>query len=94
MKKMIAICALLTPLFATGAFARPRRPRRPTPQQDKMKACNTQASGKKGDERKTFMKDCLSNKLAAAAAPMTQQEKMSACSKQGKGKKGMTTSPS
>ena len=27
-----------------------------------MKACNTQASGKKGDERKTFMKDCLSNK--------------------------------
>ncbi|AOY94072.1 phosphate starvation-inducible protein PsiF [Cupriavidus sp. USMAA2-4] len=88
MKKMIAICALLTPLFATGAFAQGSAPAAANSQQDKMKACNTQASGKKGDERKTFMKDCLSNKPAAAAAPMTQQEKMSACSKQGKGKKG------
>lgn len=29
-------------------------------QQDKMKTCNTDAKGKKGDERKAFMKDCLS----------------------------------
>jgi hypothetical protein len=28
-------------------------------QQDKMKACNKQASGKKGDERKQFMSECL-----------------------------------
>ncbi|HLA33276.1 MAG TPA: PsiF family protein [Rhodocyclaceae bacterium] len=31
-------------------------------QQDKMKECNKQAEGKKGDERKAFMKECLSNK--------------------------------
>ncbi|KAF1029848.1 MAG: hypothetical protein GAK40_00318 [Burkholderia plantarii] len=30
-------------------------------QQDKMKACNAQAAGKKGDDRKAFMKGCLSN---------------------------------
>lgn len=29
-------------------------------QQDKMATCNQEAAGKKGDERKTFMKDCLS----------------------------------
>jgi hypothetical protein len=31
-------------------------------QQQKMKACNTDATGKKGDERKAFMKTCLSSK--------------------------------
>lgn len=33
-----------------------------TAQQDKMKACNTEAGDKKmkGDDRKSFMKDCLS----------------------------------
>ena len=29
-------------------------------QQDKMKSCNSQAAGKKGDEHKAFMKECLS----------------------------------
>ena len=28
-------------------------------QQDKMKTCNKDAEGKKGDERKAFMKECL-----------------------------------
>ena len=31
-------------------------------QQDKMRNCNKQATGKKGAERKSFMKTCLSNK--------------------------------
>lgn len=39
-----------------------------TPQQDKMKSCNVEAKGKKGDERKAFMKECLSAKPAEAAA--------------------------
>ena len=30
-----------------------------TPQQERMKACNTQAGDKKGDERKAFMSNCL-----------------------------------
>jgi psiF repeat len=31
-------------------------------QQDKMRLCSKQATGKKGADRKTFMKGCLSNK--------------------------------
>jgi len=31
-------------------------------QQDKMRLCAKQATGKKGAERKTFMKGCLSRK--------------------------------
>ena len=31
-------------------------------QQDRMRNCNKQATGKKGPERKAFMKTCLSNK--------------------------------
>ncbi len=31
-----------------------------TAQQSKMTTCNKEAEGKKGDERKAFMKDCLS----------------------------------
>lgn len=34
-------------------------------QQEKMKACNEQAKDKKGDERKAFMKQCLSGGNAA-----------------------------
>ena len=37
-------------------------------QQDKMKACNTKATDKKGDERKAFMKECLSGGNAAPSA--------------------------
>ena len=38
-----------------------------TPQQDKMKACNAEAKekNKQGDDRKAFMKECLSAKPAA-----------------------------
>jgi len=43
-----------------------------------MTVCNKQAGDKKGDERKAFMKTCLSNE---PAKPMTQSEKMSMCNK-------------
>ncbi|MFM0751715.1 PsiF family protein [Paraburkholderia strydomiana] len=55
-------------------------------QQTKMADCNKQAADKKGDERKAFMKTCLSAK--PAAAPMSQQDKMKACNVQATGKKG------
>lgn len=32
----------------------------PTKQQNKMATCNAEAGDKKGDERKAFMKECLS----------------------------------
>ncbi|MBB5390794.1 MULTISPECIES: PsiF family protein [unclassified Herbaspirillum] len=82
MKKMlIAITsfALATPLLlATPAMAE-------NAQQSKMAACNKDATGKKGDERKAFMKDCLSSK---PAQPMTQQDKMKQCNADAAGKKG------
>jgi hypothetical protein len=66
-----------------------------TEQQNKMVTCNKEATGKKGDERKAFMKECLSKKPAAAeAAPAAeppanaQQSKMATCNKEASGKKG------
>ena len=57
-----------------------------------MKDCNAQATGKTGDERKTFMSTCLKGETAAAPAapakPMTQQEKMKVCNTQAGDKKG------
>lgn len=88
MKTLFAMCALVTPLFVSTAFAQTpaSAPKAPTAQQEKMTACNAQATDKKGDERKAFMKDCLSSKPAAASNP--QNEKMKACNKDASGKKG------
>ncbi|MCB9072530.1 MAG: phosphate starvation-inducible protein PsiF [Bdellovibrionaceae bacterium] len=59
------------------------------PQQERMKTCNVEAKGKKGDERKEFMKSCLSGSTAVASAkPTTPQERMKECNKQATGKKG------
>ena len=86
-KLLIALCLTL----ATGAaFAKDEKAA--TPQQSKMADCNKEAKAKdlKGDDRKAFMKSCLSNKPAAAAEPkkeMTpQQQKMQNCNKEAKEK--------
>ena len=52
------------------------------PQQERMKTCNAKATDKKGDERKAFMKDCLSNEKKAS------DNKMGACNTKSKGMKG------
>ena len=51
-----------------------------TPQQQKMASCNKEAGDKKlaGDERKTFMSECLSG----GGKKMTQQDKMGYCNKE------------
>jgi len=80
MKFQSTIAALvLGAVLASPAFAE-------NSQQTKMANCNKQAADKKGDERKAFMKTCLSAK--PAAAPMSQQDKMKACNVQATGKKG------
>ena len=48
-----------------------------------MATCNAEAKDKKGDERKAFMKECLSAKKET-----TQQSKMTTCNKEAAGKKG------
>jgi len=49
-------------------------------QQAKMKECNAEASSKslKGDERKSFMSDCLSHQ-APSSTGNSQQDKMKSC---------------
>ncbi len=53
-----------------------------TAQQKLMGTCNTEAAGKKGDERKAFMKTCLSD------GKKRQQERMKSCNVDATGKKG------
>ena len=74
MKKLILSVAVsvFAASLAPAAFAA-------TTQQSKRKECNASAADKKGDERKAFMKECLSAKPAAKAT--TQQEKMKSCNK-------------
>jgi hypothetical protein len=63
----------------------------------RMKDCNVQATGKKGDERKAFMSSCLSNKPAAdakaevakvEAKAADPKQRMKDCNVQATGKKG------
>lgn len=57
-------------------------------QREKMKSCNAKASeqGLKKDERKAFMKECLSKDKKVAAEPspaqQAQREKMKSCNAQ------------
>jgi len=87
MKQLISLVALGLALAVGGAHAEDAKA--PTAQQSKMKTCNADAKDKKGDERKAFMKECLSAKPAAAAeAGTTQQNKMKTCNADAKDKKG------
>jgi hypothetical protein len=86
---LLAACALALamPAFGQAQKAPDTKAAEAKPtnsQQDKMKMCNEKAADKKGDERKAFMKTCLS----ASPAPMTQGEKMSMCNKKTAGLKG------
>ena len=59
------IQSVLAAIVLGGVLAAPALAQTPPPansQQSKMKTCNTQAAGKKGDDRKAFMKQCLSTK--------------------------------
>ncbi len=65
MNKLIAILALGLSLSLGAAHAADDKAA--TAQQSKMGTCNKDAGDKKGDERKAFMKSCLSAKPAVAA---------------------------
>jgi len=83
---LIALCLTLA---AGSAFAKDEKAA--SPQQSKMADCNKEAKEKamKGDDRKAFMKSCLSNKAAAAEekkALTPQQQKMQNCNKEAKEK--------
>ena len=66
MKKFLTLLSLGLSLSLGAAHAADADAK--TPQQSKMGMCNKEASDKKGDERKKFMKECLSAKSAASPA--------------------------
>ena len=68
MKALLAVISLA--LLSTTAMAADEKAeaKKPTTQQERMKSCNKEATGKKGDERKAFMSNCLKGKPAAEAA--------------------------
>jgi hypothetical protein len=81
MKKLAAALMLALPFVFNPAHAA-------TEQQNRMATCNKEAGDRKGDERKAFMKECLSSKPKVSDAQKAQQEKMKACNAEAKGMKG------
>jgi hypothetical protein len=73
----------LLALVMLGAFALAGAPAvaAENAQQERMKTCNAKAGAMKGDERKKFMGDCLSNEKKAA------DNRMSSCNTKSKGMK-------
>lgn len=87
MNKLLAWTSLACALAFNTAHAEGDKPT----QQTKMATCNKSAEGKKGDERKAFMKECLSAKAPAsdtAQSSGSQQNKMKMCNDEAKGLKG------
>ena len=82
MKSLITAIALGLALVSTASHAADAASAPLTKQQSKMATCNADAGDKKGDERKAFMKTCLS------AKKMTQQDKMKSCNADAGDKKG------
>jgi psiF repeat len=85
MKLFLSAAALALTLISGSAFAASHAAAAPAgdnKQQGKMATCNKDAGDKKGDERKAFMKTCLSAKKAS------QQDKMKTCNASASGKKG------
>jgi hypothetical protein len=82
MKHLITVLALAVAAVTTSAYAADAPAKAPTKQQTKMASCNKDAGDMKGDERKAFMKTCLSAKKES------QQDKMKTCNADAAGKKG------
>ncbi|PJI95720.1 psiF repeat-containing protein [Acidovorax sp. 69] len=80
MKQLISLTALGLALTLGANVHAADDAKAPTKQQSKMATCNKEAGDQKGDERKAFMKTCLSNK------PVTQQDKMKTCNADAKTK--------
>ncbi|MGO4570931.1 PsiF family protein [Microvirga sp. 2TAF3] len=85
MRTLVSIASALLLVSTIGASAQHM-----TPQQERMRSCNTEASSKHmaGNARKTFMSDCLTGKVSTTGSTtMTpQQEKMKSCNTQASAK--------
>lgn len=82
MKHLLATVLLCLAGQPATAPAYAAEDKAPTPQQQRMKSCNAEASEKdlKGDERKAFMRKCLSDKkIAAKDERAARKERMKTC---------------
>ena len=77
MKMVLAIAVAVSLVAGAWSPTSAADEKKMNSQQERMKACNSEAGDKKGDERKAFMSTCL--KAGTPAMPMTQQEKMKKC---------------
>jgi hypothetical protein len=79
--RRLLLAGVLATFAAMGAAQ--AQDKKLTPQQERMKSCNAEASGKslKGDERKAFMSRCLKGEPELTA----QQEKMKTCNQRASG---------
>ncbi|CAG1017279.1 Phosphate starvation-inducible protein PsiF [Burkholderiaceae bacterium] len=89
MKRLMTALAFSLAVFATGsqaaspaAAASAASAPAMSKQNTKMADCNKDAAGMKGDERKAFMKTCLTDKKKA------QNEKMKTCNADARDMKG------
>ena len=80
MRTILSMIAVLLAFSVAPAHAA-------TEQQNKMATCNKEATGKKGDERKAFMKECLSGGAASAPAAGAATAADAACEKSAADKK-------
>jgi hypothetical protein len=84
-KAMLIATALGVSMMSAHAQTAPAATPTAGSQPTKMKSCNAEAGGRKGEERRSFMKDCLkANKEARAG----QRDKMKTCNADAKGKQG------
>ena len=85
MKTLIAVLSLC--LLALPVHAQDKKDAKKEPstaqkkQQARMKDCNVKAEGKKGDERKKFMSECLKDS-GPSQAQKKQQDRMKQCNTQ------------
>lgn len=96
MLKHVMLGVVLSMFAASAVYAKdepaaaPAAKKERTPQQQKMADCNKTAGEKqlKGDDRKKFMKECLSKKPEKSEDKKTaQQSKMKDCNKEAGEKK-------
>jgi len=72
MNYLATVALALALSFAAGSTVAADAPAKAvTPQQQRMKDCNTQATGKHGDERRAFMSTCLKGGSSTAGTPAT-----------------------
>jgi len=81
--KPIFLAALVAAFSLPGVAISQEKKQAPTAQQERMKACNAQATEKAltGQERQTFMSSCLKAD-PEGKKPTAQQERMKTCNAQ------------